>query len=57
MKEEAARDIEKEENYNPVPCDISENKIMLVYQSDEMQRFYRRYAQTLVVLDATVESL
>ena len=26
---------------------------MFVYQSDEMQRLYRRYAPTLVLLDAT----
>ena len=52
MKEEAQRDTEEEEDYDPVPCEISENKIMFVYQSDEMQRLYRRYAPTLVLLDA-----
>ena len=53
MKEEAERDTEEEENYDPVPCEISENKIMFVYQSDKMQRLYRRYAPTLVLLHAT----
>ena len=53
MKEEAEIDTEEEEDYDPVPCEISENKIMFVYQSDEMQRLYRRYAPTLVLLDAT----
>ena len=53
MKEEAERDTEEEEDYDPVPCEISENKMMFVYQSDEMQRLYRRYAPTLVLLDAT----
>ena len=36
MKEEAERDTEEEEDFDPVPCEISENKIMSVYQSDEM---------------------
>ena len=55
MKEgaERERDTEEEEDYDPVPCETSENKIMFVYQSDEMQRLYRRYAPTLVLLDAT----
>ena len=53
VKEEAERDTDEEEDYDPVPCKISENKIMFVYQSDEMQRLYRRYAPTLVLLDAT----
>ena len=53
MKEEGEIDTEEEEDYDPVPCEISENKIMFVYQSDEMQRLYRRYAPTLVLLDAT----
>ena len=55
MKEgaERERDTEEEEDYDPVPCETSENKIMFVYQSDEMQRLYRRYGPTLVLLDAT----
>ena len=53
MKEEAERDTEEEEDYDPVPCEISENQTMFVYQSDEMQRLYRRYVPTLVLLDAT----
>ena len=53
MKEEAERDTEEEEDYDPVPCEISENKMMFAYQSDEMQRLYRRYAPTMVLLDAT----
>ena len=50
---ERERDTEEEEDYDPVRCEISENKIMFVYQLDEMQRLYTRYAPTLVLLDAT----
>ena len=47
------RDTEEEEDYDPVPCEISENKIMFVYQSHEMRRLYKRCAPILVLLDAT----
>ena len=42
-----------EEEYDPVPCELRESKMMFVYQSSEMQRLYRRYAPTLLLLDAT----
>ena len=51
MNKEAERDTKEEEDYDPVPCEISENK--MIFMSDEMQRLYRRYAPTLVLLDAT----
>ena len=38
---------------DPVPCDLMEKKMLFVYQSNEMQRLYRRYAATLVLLDVT----
>ena len=39
-----------EEEYDPVPSELTESKMMLVYQSNEMQRLYRRYAPTLPLL-------
>lgn len=39
--------------FDPIPCEIVEKKMIFVYQSEEMQRLYRRYARNLVLLDAT----
>ena len=39
-----------EEEYDPVPSELTESKMMLVYQSNEMQRLYRQYAPTLPLL-------
>ena len=38
-------------------CELTESKIMFVYQSSEMQRLYRRYAPTLFLLDATYRTM
>ena len=54
VKAETERENEDEGDYDPVPCEIvSENKMMFVYQSEEMQRLYRRYGTALILLDAT----
>ena len=44
-----------QEEYDTVPCELTETKMMFVYQSNEMQRLYRRYAPTLLLLDAHTE--
>ena len=49
-------DEDDEEEYHPVPCEITESKMMFVYQSNEMQRLYRRYAPTLLLLDVTYQT-
>ena len=36
-----------EEEYDPVPCELTESKMVFVYQSNEMQRLYRRYAPNI----------
>ena len=36
-----------------MPCELTESKMMFAYQSNKMQRLYRQYAPTLLLLDAT----
>ena len=46
-------DHDDEEEYDPVPCELKESKMMFVCQSNVMQRLYRWYASTSLLLDAT----
>ena len=41
-------DQDDEEEYDPVPCELTESKMMFVYQSNEMQRLYRWKVPTLL---------
>ena len=41
------------ENFLCSTCAMSDNEKLFIYQFREMQRLYRRYAPTLVLLDAT----
>ena len=34
-------DQDDEEEYDPVPCELTESKMMFVCQSNRMQRLYR----------------
>ena len=36
-----------------MPFELTESKMMFLYQSNEMQSLYRRYAPSLLLLDAT----
>ena len=50
-------DQDDEEEYDPVPCESTESKLMFVYQSNEIQRLWRRHAPTLLLLDATYRTV
>ena len=45
-----------EEEYDPVPCELLESKMMFVYNPNKTQRLYRRCASTLVLLDVTYQT-
>ena len=47
---------DEDEEYDPIPIDNCDGKMMFIYQSPDMKKLYRRYAKTLILLDATYKT-
>ena len=54
--QETLSDKDSDDELVPVPIEKTDNKMLFVYQSKDMQRLYQRYGKHLVLLDATYKT-
>ena len=57
MDQETLLDKDSDNELDPVPIEKTDNKILIVYQSKDMQRLYQRYGKHSVLLPAIWETL
>ena len=47
---------EYDDGFDPIPIGNTSSKLLIVYQSPDMKRLYRRYGRNLILLDAAYKT-